>query len=496
MGNDTCTARSTAVRLVLVGALSLLFAALSFYLHVWRQSDVVHSHIAYIPIILAGVWWGRKCLIVAGILAAAIIVFHLLGVGAEGVLPEIGRAFFFIVVALCIGTLGASVKQSQHALRISEQKHRLLIDKSLAGIFVYRNEQILFVNPRLCEMLACSAEALVGVSIWEFFHEQDLPRVKALVLKRKAEGFSDLRYEARLLSRRGGTLWADILSSVADYEGGPAVLVNAYDITARKQFEQKQRDLSDLARKQEEQLIHSTRLAELGEMAAGVAHELNQPLSGIRNFARNALYMIEEKAGTSEDVRANLRMISEQVDRAAKIINQMRSLARKTDRHMASIDINSTIRESVEFLMPQFQLASLEVTLDLAPDLPSAMGDRTRMEQVILNLLTNARQAMEESSVRHLRVRTYKSSDPLRPITVEISDTGKGFTADQAAKLFRPFFTTKKTGQGTGLGLSISLSIIKDHNGTITAEGAPDKGATFTIRLPLTLDTQPDDVAC
>jgi len=220
-------------------------------------------------------------------------------------------------------------------------------------------------------------------------------------------------------------------------------------------------------------------------MAAAIAHELNQPLTGIRNFARNAFYMLDQGVGDSDEVKNNLRLVSEQVDRASKIINQMRELTRRSEREFAPVSVNSIVKESVEFLMPQLTLSGVEVVLDLADDVPDTMGDKIRLEQVLLNLLTNARQAMEEVSDRRLRVRTYCDDDMECPVVVEIEDTGKGFVPEEAEKLFTPFFSTKKPGHGTGLGLSISLSIVRGHKGRIEASGAPRRGARFTVRLPV-----------
>ncbi len=256
------------------------------------------------------------------------------------------------------------------------------------------------------------------------------------------------------------------------------------DQVRREETAANQRQLAELALKQEEQLEHSTRLAELGEMAAAISHELNQPLTGIRNYARNAFYMLDKGVGGLEEIKGNLRMISDQVDRAAKIINQMRELARRSDRHFTVLDVNSVVRESVEFLLPQMKLSGVEVRLELGRGLPQVLGDRIRLAQVFLNLLTNARQAMDESPQRLLRIHTFLMVGDPRPVTTEIIDTGKGFSPEEAGKLFVPFFTTKKSGSGTGLGLSISQSIIKDHHGVIEAEGAPGAGATFRIQLP------------
>jgi histidine kinase len=477
--------RSPTVQVFIIVLLMAVYVGLGMYFCAMLHTDVVYSHVAYIPIILAGMWWGRKGVLVAGLLAAALLLFHLFGIAGGELWTDVARGSLFVIVALLVGTLSEKVIAAQNALAISENKYRLLIEKSLTGIFVYRNDLILFANPRFSGMLGYTPDEMIGRSIWSLIYEPDRDKVQELVAKRKAEGFSDLEYECRLVRNNGGIIWAEVASSVANFEAEPAVLVNVYDITDRKESENKQIELSELSRKQEEQLVHSTRLAELGEMAAAIAHELNQPLTGIRNFARNAFYMLEKQIGSSDEVKNNLRLISEQVDRASKIINQMRELTRRSERQFSQVNINGVIRESVEFLKPQLRLSEVDVFLDLTNDLPDIRGDRIRLEQVFLNLLTNARQAMEEADERRLTIRTYLDASAECSIIAEIEDTGKGFTQEVARKLFTPFFSTKKAGHGTGLGLSISLSIIKDHRGNIEAKGEPGKGAKFTVRLPV-----------
>jgi two-component system sensor histidine kinase TtrS len=218
-------------------------------------------------------------------------------------------------------------------------------------------------------------------------------------------------------------------------------------------------------------------------MAAAISHELNQPLTGIRNYARNAFYMIDRHAGGEEEIKENLRLISGQVDRAAKIINQMRELTKRSEATFTGLELNSVIRESVDFLMPQMKLSEIAVTLRLEERLPQVWGDRVRLAQVFLNLLSNARQATEGAAVRRLTVSTVlDAANPALPVVATVSDTGKGLTPEQRERLFQPFFTTRKGGHG--LGLSISRAIVKDHGGLIEANGAPGEGASFTVRLP------------
>lgn len=385
--------------------------------------------------------------------------------------------------AAWIASLLSRLNHLRRTRRTTEAKYRQLMEKSLAGIFIYRDDTILYANTKFKEILGYPPEEGLGKSFWDYIYEPDRPKVRAMV-ERRHGGENDLQYECRLNSSTNKPVWAEIVSSSMDYEDAPAVLVSVYDITGRKETEEKRRELSHLARRQEEQLIHSTRLAEMGEMAAGVAHELNQPLTSIKNFAKNAAYMLEEHAGNLDEVRENLHMIASQVDRASRIINQMREFARRSERCLAPVDINIALRDSVRFVMPQMRLSGVDVVLQLAGDLPAVLGDRIRLEQVFLNLLVNARHAMEEAPVRRLTLRTRHDPGAEWPVVIEVADTGHGFSTEVAEKMFTPFFSTKKAGQGTGLGLSISLGIIKDHGGAIDAQGAGGQGATFCVRLP------------
>jgi histidine kinase len=470
-----------------VVAIALLFAAsaaLGVVFHVKFKTDVIYTHFFYIPIVLASMWWGKKGILVSGLLAVLVFSFRLFGYGTAALWNDVVRTAFFFTVAFFAGTLREKVSSGERALFASEEKYRKLIDKSIAGIFVCRNDSILFANSRMGEILGYGTGELVGRSLSGLVFPQDRSKLKGVPPSFGGDGDLHHRCECRFLRKDGRLIWVDVASSPTEYEGESAFLVNLYNITKGKEAEEKHRELSALAREQEAQLVHSTRLAELGEMAAGISHEINQPLTGIRNFAKNALYMIENRAGAIEDVAQNLRLISDQVDRASKIINKMREITRRSELHFTELDLNNVLRESVEFLTPQMRLANVRVGFDLDANLPAIRGDRIRLEQVFLNILTNARQAMETVFERQLSIRSYFNAEGACPVVVEIEDSGKGFDPKDTDKLFTPFYTTKASGHGTGLGLSISLNIIKDHGGFIKAVGRPGKGAIFTVGFP------------
>jgi PAS domain S-box-containing protein len=344
------------------------------------------------------------------------------------------------------------------------------------GALLAREGRVVMANERACRMLGRDKDALLGMPLADAARPEDLA-----YLLGSREGDPEAR-ELAFTRGDGSTAWVEAGVARVPWGRDAAVLVSMVDAGARREAEETRRGLAELARCQEEQLEHSTRLAELGEMAAAISHELNQPLTGIRNYARNAFYMIDQKAGGENEVKDNLRLISGQVDRAAKIINQMRELTRRSDSTFAPLSINSVIRECVEFLLPQMKLSEVTVTLALDESLPSLWGDRIRLAQVFLNLLSNARQAMDGAPVRRLSVSTMP--DPGAPLGVvaEVRDTGKGFSDEQKRSLFQPFYTTRKGGHG--LGLSISRAIVQDHQGVIEAAGVPGAGATFTVRLP------------
>ena len=472
------------VRAAAVALLTGVYLALVVCLGRSLPSQSLYSPIGYLVLVLSGLWWGRRGILMAGLLACAGLIPLFWGMNTPDPWGDAARVVSFFVVAVGLLAVRGQIIRAHRAQRASEEKYRDITEKSLAGILVYRGDKVLFANSRFKDLIGFSPEEAMGRTYWDFIYAPDRRAVRERLEQRAASGHSDLRYETRLHAKDGRLVWVDIASSVVDYERKPAVLVSVYDISDRKEHEEKRRELSNLAQRQEEQLVHSTRLAEMGEMAAGIAHELNQPLTGIKNYAKNASYMIEANAGDLDEVKDNLRLISGQVDRASKIINQMRELARRSERELTLVDVNAKLRETVEFVRPQLALSGVDVCFALAHALPPVLGDGVRLEQVFLNLLTNARQAMEEAEERRLEIRTRHEAQSPWPVAIEIADTGKGFPPDMAPKLFAPFFSTKPSRQGTGLGLSISLTIVKEHGGTIEAAGAEGKGATFTVRLP------------
>jgi two-component system NtrC family sensor kinase len=231
-----------------------------------------------------------------------------------------------------------------------------------------------------------------------------------------------------------------------------------------------------------DQLINAEKLASLGRMAAGVAHELNSPLTGIVTFSHLLLKRTPENAQDVED----LEVIIAQAERCSKIVKSLLGFSRKTTSEKALVSVNALIETTIAMVRNQAKFHNIRFALSLDPALPSVAADPNQLQQVFLNLFINASDAMNEKG--EIAVRTRLSDDASadkKLIEIEFTDTGPGIPEGHLGKIFEPFFTTKPIGKGTGLGLAVSYGIIKKHEGNISVRSEPGKGASFFVRLPV-----------
>ena len=228
-------------------------------------------------------------------------------------------------------------------------------------------------------------------------------------------------------------------------------------------------------------LIQASKLSTLGEMATSVAHELNQPLNVIRMAAGNSRRKISKGTATYEYLNAKLERIEEQTARAAAIIDHMRMFGREANEELEPINAQAVVTNALNLMGEQLRLAGIEIVTEFSEDCLLILGHSIQMEQVILNLLTNAIDAIAESEgEKKITLRVFKDD---KGVHITAEDTGNGVPEDALPRIFEPFFTTKEMGKGTGLGLSVSYGIINDMNGTIVVDNI-DGGARFTITLP------------
>jgi two-component system NtrC family sensor kinase len=253
-----------------------------------------------------------------------------------------------------------------------------------------------------------------------------------------------------------------------------------------------------------EQMKKADRLATVGEMAAGIAHEIKNPLTGIAGVVQ----ILGRDLGPDDPRQKVIKEVLEQIDRLDKAVKNLLSFARPPVPNLAVVDINGLLEKISAFLSPQFSKNKVKVHKEYLPDLPEISGDQELLQQVFLNVILNGIQSMPGGGELTISTATEsvpdyvlhrvgapdeKDDTPARPgegreaVLVRISDTGKGITPENLAKIFNPFFTTRQ--QGTGLGLSITQKIIEQHGGGITVDSAPGAGTTFTIYMPVAKDT-------
>lgn len=254
------------------------------------------------------------------------------------------------------------------------------------------------------------------------------------------------------------------------------------NIELEKRVEERTRELKE----SQEQLIQSAKFSALGELTAGVAHELNQPLNVIKIVCQSILRDIQKDRFDKKSAEADLPEIVKHVDKMADIIDHMRVFTRRTTgMPKGVINVNNMIEGVFKIFGQQLKDQNIEIIKELNPSLPNVIGDPVRFEQAILNLITNARNAVESfgKENKRIEIRTY-SVDGHKAMAVEVKDTGGGIPEHIREKIFEPFFTTGRPGKGTGLGLSVAKKIIEEHNGKIELESTVGEGTVFRIIVP------------
>src|SRR5438105_3927115 len=235
-------------------------------------------------------------------------------------------------------------------------------------------------------------------------------------------------------------------------------------------------------REKQEQLVQAGKLATLGELSTGIAHELNNPLNNIGLFVGNVIDLIEHGMTDKDQIILELRRATQQIGKATAIISHLRTFGRAAPLSREPIGLRQVIERALALMREQLRLREIDVTVDLGSTEPVVLGNPIQLEQVFINLLTNARDAMVNSPRKAIHI---LASVDCKTVELAFTDSGHGIPAGLERRIFDPFFTTKEVGKGTGLGLSITYGIIKDHGGMISVVNPPGAGATFVIQLPL-----------
>ena len=380
------------------------------------------------------------------------------------------------------------------ALRESEKRLRALVDWSPAPVGIHRGGIIIFANPAAVAMFGAScAEDLVGHSIYERLHPDSLPAARARIESTREDDFQAPGIELQLLRMDGTPIDVEVEGRTILFDGAPAVLSSLHDVTGRRRSEAARALL-------EEQLRQAQKMAAVGTLAGGIAHDFNNILAAILGNAELA----------REDTLGNPRAIEslEEIRRAGirgrDLVHQILAFSRRQPTAMNLIALGEVVEESARLLRATLP-SSVTLRMQCAPGLPALLGDSTQLQQVVLNLVANAVQAMQGApgsvtltldavtldtafADRHPAVRPLVDTHPGTALRLAVSDDGPGMEPAVLERIFEPFFTTKPVGQGTGLGLSVVHGIVQTHEGVIDASSTPGQGATFTLYLPAAAD--------
>ena len=253
-----------------------------------------------------------------------------------------------------------------------------------------------------------------------------------------------------------------------------------------QEMERREHELRD----KQEQLVQAGKLATLGELTTGVAHELNNPLNNIGLYVGNVIDRIRLGADDAEPLVSDLEKAMEQVRKATDIISHLRTFGRAARISIEQVDVDDVIERSLLLVHEQLRLRGIEVELELCTDELLVVANPIQLEQVFINLLTNARDALADSKRKTIRIASSRDGEKIR---IAFSDTGPGIPLELQQRIFDPFFTTKEVGTGTGLGLSITYSILKEYGGEISVDSRPGKGATFLVELPFADEEPPQE---
>jgi len=302
------------------------------------------------------------------------------------------------------------------------------------------------------------------------------PQARVAFVDRLANDGTVTDHLLRLRRADQSPVWVEVTATAATPAPDGWLHIEALlrDVSERKKLDDETRDIYH-------QLLQAEKMAALGQTISGVAHELNNPLATILSWAER----LSARPSLEEPVRRGLETILGESERAARIVRNLLTFARKRQTTRAMVDVNQVVRETLALRAYEQRVSNVMVIDALAAGLPQIFADSHQIQQVLLNLVINAEQAMLSANGRGaLVVRTWHDSER-ESVMLEINDDGPGIPEELQAKIFDPFFTTKEVGQGTGLGLTVAYAIVQEHGGRIQLESRPDRGASFYVDLPI-----------
>ncbi|MBI4844355.1 MAG: PAS domain S-box protein [Nitrospirae bacterium] len=451
----------------------------SWYVSGWHRGmeGEIKKLIAYSPIHLSSesgslVWSVAVVAPVSEVEGAihGVQIRHLLVEGGIILVIFWGGVLIIGIVLFWSTTLNEEVKRKTNELRESENRYRLLIENANDIIFaVTPDGDILSMNKAGSIFFNCDQADFFGKNIGEICHNENSASLQFRAIDQVIKTGESQQVEYSVVINDNEYWLSTNFSGIQDEKGNiSAVLGIARDITRRK--------------KMEEQMYHTEKLASIGTLAAGVAHEINNPLTIILGFTD----MLKEKGPGYSEYQDILNTIEKQGLNAKRVVENLLTFARYKEHHEENVDINKNILEVLSILGNTSSLNKITIQKDLSVLLPFVNGEPGELQQVFLNIANNAIAAMKGGGT--LKILTKLSEDD-NNVEIMLSDTGCGIKKEHRSKIFDPLFTTKSVGEGTGLGLSVSYGIVAKHGGAITfetktEEESSEHGTTFIITLP------------
>lgn len=386
-------------------------------------------------------------------------------------------------------------RRVEDALRESQDLlHTVMNSAKDAVIAIGEDGLITTFNAAAEKMFGRSEEEVLGQPLDLLMPEEFRPRHREFVASYFATGKPDSAIgkvvELPGLTRDGTVFPMEISLAPGVFGGKKFVISIARDITERKRAEEErerlleaQAELDKARREHMMAMTHAARLAAMGEMMAVMAHELNQPLGSIRNYLSGSLEAARSGPDGIDTVVAGLERIEQLVDRASSVIRRLREFSRPDGGAVELVRIEEIVSFAADLFQPRLQRLGIDLKISIPSDLPDVQGHPLRLEQVLLNLLMNACDAVEKTPVKIIDIKAEKRAE--ETLAVSVADTGTGVSDEIRDKIFEAFYTTKPWESGQGLGLSISRSIIREHGGTLEVRNLPEGGVIFTFTLPL-----------
>ena len=396
-------------------------------------------------------------------------------------------------------------KDAEDRLRESREKYRTILQTMEEGYYEYDTAgKLQFCNDSFLNITGYDREEMMGSHYKIFTKPKDVTNVFRAFNRVYVSQKPSKEFEWRIHRKDGGDRYLEAsMSPIKNAEGLPNGFRGIVrDVSDRIWAEDSLKEAYQELKLTQSQLVQTGKLASIGELAAGVAHELNQPLMVVRGTAQLLIRQIQKGKIDAEAISKQLEPIDRNTKRMMNIINHLGVFSRQSKAEFYPVDVNGVIEESFLMVGEQLRLRNIEVITNLDPELPKVKGDTNQLEQVVLNLITNARDAItgkngdestDDPQEESIEIVTSKIASDDKYIGIDVKDTGTGIKKKDLDSIFDPFYSTKEVGKGTGLGLSISYGIIHEHKGNIEVTKTGPDGTTFSIRLPIFTEQREGD---